>query len=179
MVAVGARPRPVPPATAPTALGRGKQGRTIGTYVLIAVPLVLAATFIWQIASSMFHTEIVVRQAVAVGRVSLEADPAGSRVDFVLVDRVGEETTFDGDVSIRVREPDGTVWQTTRTLSDGDFQPLPDTSLLAGRIGYSVLVPASDWARPPRRGGLATVSISVNSSGDGPSFSTDSQQLFP
>jgi hypothetical protein len=179
MVAASARPRPMPAAVAPTPLGRGKARRSMGTYVLIAVPVLLAATFIWQIASSMLHTEVVVRQAVAVGRVSLESDPAGSRVDFVVVDRVGQETTFDGDVTIRLREPDGTVWQTTRTLSAADFQRLPDSSLLAGRLGYSVLVPAADWARAPRRGGLATVSISVNGGDTGPSFSTDSQQLFP
>lgn len=181
MVAASARPRPVPPGAAPTPLGRGlgKPRRSTGTYVLIAIPLVLAATFVWQIAASMFHSEVVVREAVAVGRVSLEADAAGSRVDFVLVDRVGQETTFDGDVTIRMREPAGTLWQTTRTLSAGDFQPLPDTSLLAGRTGYSVLVPATDWARAPRRGGLATVTISVNPRDGGPSFSTDSQQLFP
>jgi hypothetical protein len=178
MVAASARHRPAPSGAAPTSIGR-KSRRPTGTYVLIAVPLVLAATFVWQIASSMFHTEVVVRQAVAVGRVSLEADPAGSRVDFVVVDRVGGETTFSGDVTIRLREPDGTLWQTTKTLSASDFQPLPDSSLLAGRLGYSVLVPATDWARPPRRGGLATVSISVVPSGDGPSFATDSQQLFP
>ncbi len=178
MVSASARPRPVQSGIAPTPIGR-KSRRPIGTYVLIAVPLVLAATFVWQIASGMFHTEVIVRQAVAVGRISLEADPAGSRVDFVVVDRVGQETTFNGDVTIRLREPDGTVWQTVKTLSDADFQPLPDSSLLAGRLGYSVLVPASDWARAPRRGGLATVTISVNPGDNGPSFSTDSQQLFP
>src|SRR5579862_2274304 len=96
----------------PAAVGvAGRPRRPWGTYVLIAIPLVLAATFVWQIASSMFHTEIVVRQAVSVGQVTLEPDPAGSRVDFVVVDRVGQETTTSGDVSVRVREPDGTIWQ--------------------------------------------------------------------
>jgi hypothetical protein len=171
-----ATPRPRSIAPAPIA---HKPRRNMGTLVLIAIPAVLALTMVWQVASSMFHTEVAVRQAVAVGQVTLEGDPAGSRVDFVVVDRVGKETTFTGDVTVRLREPDGTVWQTTRTLSAGDFLTLPDTSLLSGRLGYSVLVPASDWARAPRRGGLATVSVTVNPSDDSPSFSTDSQQLFP
>jgi len=178
MVAAGARPRPAASGSPPSPIGR-KSRWSPGTYVLVAVPLILAATFIWQIASSLFHTDIVVRQAVSVGQVSLEGDPAGSRVDFVVVDSVGQDTTFSGDLSIRLREPDGTLWQTTRTLSTGDFQRLPDSSLLAGRLGYSVLVPASDWARPPRSGGLATVTIAVNPNDGGRAFSTDSQQRFP
>jgi hypothetical protein len=150
-----------------------------GSYLFIVIPLVLAATLIWQVASSTFHTEAAVRQAVAVGQVTLEPDPAGTRVDFVLVDRVGQETTFTGNVNVTLRDPDGAVWQTTRSLSPGDFQPLPDDSLLAGRTGYTVLVNVRDWARPPRRGGLATISISATPNDDGPAFSTQSQQRFP
>jgi len=174
MVSVAsARPRPTEPSIA------RKPRRPLGTYVLIAIPAVLAATFLWQIASGLFHTEVATRQAVAVGQVTLEGDPLGSRVDFVLVDRVGQDTTADASVNVRLREPDGTVWQTTRSLADSDYVRLPDTSLLAGRTGYSVLVPASDWARPPRQGGLATVSVTVTPNDDSPSFSTDAQQRFP
>jgi hypothetical protein len=135
--------------------------------------------FLWQIGSGFIHTDVVVRQAVAVGRVSLESDPAGSRVDIVVVDRVGQETTVNGTLGVKLREPDGTLWQTTRTVSANDFQPLPDGGLLAGRSGYSVIVPASDWARAPRRGGSATVSITVQPSGDGPAFSTVAEERFP
>ena len=170
---------PRPRSVAPLPIAR-KPGRNMGTIALIAIPALMVLTLVWQVASTTFHSEIVVRQAVAVGQLTLEGDSAGSRVDFVVVDRVGRETTFNGEVTVRLREPDGTLWQTTRTLSAGDFQTLPDTSLLAGRLGYSVLVPASDWARSPRRGGLATVSVSVNPSDEGaPSFSTESQQRFP
>jgi hypothetical protein len=172
MAAASARVRPALPGAA------SKPRRPLGTYVLIAVPLVLAATLLWQVASSMFHTEAVIRQATTVGQVTLEPDPTGTRIDFVLVDRVGQETTLSGSIDLRLRAPDGGVWQTTRDVSATDFQPLPDTSLLAGRLGYSVLIPASDWVRQPRRGGLATVSISVTPS-DGASFSIDSQQRFP
>jgi hypothetical protein len=149
------------------------------SHLFIAIPLVLAATFIWQLASGMFHTEQVVRQAVAVGQVTLESDPSGTRVEFVLVDRVGQEATFSGNINVTLRDPDGAVWQATRSVSPGDFQRLPDDSLLAGRTGYTLLVNARDWARPPRRGGLATISISTSPSDNGPSISTQSQQLFP
>jgi hypothetical protein len=141
--------------------------------------VVLAATFLWQLSSGLFHTDAAVRQAVAVGQVTLEPDPAGTRVDFVLVDRVGQETTFTGNVNVSVRDPDGAVWQTNRSLTAGDFQTLPDDSLLAGRTGYSVVVNARDWARPPRHGGLANISISATLSDDGPTISTQSQQRFP
>src|SRR5437870_4913206 len=81
--------------------------RSAGTWVIIGVPIMLLLLLVWQIGSSMLHTEVAVRDAVAVSRVSLEADPAGSRVDFVLVDRVGQDTTVNGDVTVKLREPDG------------------------------------------------------------------------
>jgi hypothetical protein len=167
------------PAPIPTIGSRQQNRRSKGLYVLIAVPLVLAVTFLWQVGSTVFHTEAVVRQAVAVGQVALEPDPSGTRVDFVLVDRYGQETTFTGNLNVSLREPDGAVWQTTRSLSPSDFQPLSDDSLLAGRTGYTVFVNARDWARPPRRGGLATVSITATPGDDSQAFSTQAQQRFP
>jgi hypothetical protein len=166
------------PRLTSTGLGR-KPRRPWGTIVLVAVPLVLVASLAWQLASSMLHTDVVVRQAAGVGQVTLEADPAGTRINFVLVDRIGQDTTLTGSVDVRLRGPDGAVWTTTRNLSGSDFQPLPATSLMAGRAGYSVLVPAGDWVRQPRRGGLATVTISVNPSDGGTPFSADSQLRFP
>ncbi|MBV8716480.1 MAG: hypothetical protein JO020_22210 [Chloroflexi bacterium] len=162
-----------------TSIGSNSGRRSKGTYFLIAIPVLLALTFVWQLASSTFHTEAVVRAAVAVGKVSLEPDPSGTRIDMVLVDRFGQETTFNGTLDVSLREPDGALWKTTRNVSAGDFQPLPEDSLMAGRVGYTITINAGDWARPPRRGGLATVSISATPSGDTPSFSTQSQQQFP
>jgi hypothetical protein len=172
--------RPRSSAPIPTIASRQPEGRSKGFYLLIAIPVVLAVTFVWQVGSSMFHTEALVRQAVGVGQVALEPDPSGTRIDFVLVDRYGQETTLDGSMNVTLREPDGAVWQATRTVSASDFQPLADDGLLAGRTGYSVLVNARDWARPPRRGGLATVSITATPSGaSSEAFSTQSQQRFP
>jgi hypothetical protein len=169
-----------PRSPAPTIGSHTRKDRSMGLWVLIAVPLVLAVAFVWQIAANVFHTDAIVRQAVAVGQVALEPDASGTRVDFVLVDRYGQETTFTGSLNLSLREPDGALWQTTRSLSATDFQPLSDASLLAGRTGYTVIVNAGDWARPPRRGGLATVSISASTSDGGePAFSTQSQQRFP
>lgn len=173
MASASARLRPSTPVQSTS------KGRSRGTYVLIAIPLVLAATFIWQVAAGMFHTDVVVRRPVAVGQVSLEPEVAGTRVDMVLVDRVGQDTTFSGTLDVGLRDPDGAQWKISRSVSASDFQPLPDDSLMAGRSGYSILVSANDWARPPRRGGLATVSINATPSGDGPTFSTQTQQLFP
>ncbi len=156
-----------------------RRQRPPGMYVVIAIPIVLALTFAWQVGSSLLHTEVLVRQAVAVGQLTLEPDAAGTRVDIVLVDKVGQETTASGSVKLSLKEPDGSVWQTTRTISDSDFHPLPDGSLLAGRNGLSVVIPASDWARPPRRGGLAVVSITVTMDDDSPPFGTVISQIFP
>jgi hypothetical protein len=148
-------------------------------WVIMGVPVVLALTLVWQVASSVLHTEIAVREAVAVGRVTLEPDALGSRVDFVVVDRVGQETTVNGSVSVKLREPDGTLWQTTRSVAADEFKPLPDGSLLAGRTGYSVVVPANDWMRAPRRGGAATVTITVQPADDATPFSTVAEERFP
>jgi hypothetical protein len=147
-------------------------------WVVIGVPVLLALSLAWQIGSSLLHTEIAARDAVAVSRVSLEADPLGSRIDVVVVDRSGQETTLTGDLAIKLREPDGTVWQTTRSVTPTDFGPLPEGGLLAGRVGYSVVVPATDWLRAPRRGGSATVSITVQPT-DGSPFSTVAEERFP
>jgi hypothetical protein len=146
--------------------------------VIIGVPVVLLLLFVWQVGSSMLRTEIAIRDAVAVSRVSLEADPLGSRIDFVLVDRVGQDTTVSGDLNIKLREPDGTLWQTTRRVSASDFAVLPGGGLLSGRLGYSVVIPPSDWLRAPRRGGSASVSVSVVPA-DGVPFSTVAEERFP
>ena len=164
------------PASASTA--SRKTRRSAGTWVMIGVPVLLGLTFLWQITSTMLHTEIAVRDAVAVSRVSLEADPVGSRVDLVLVDRVGQDTTVNGDLSVRLREPDGTVWQATRRVTPSDFKPLGEGGLLAGRLGYSVVIPASDWIRAPRRGGSASVNVTVQPV-EGTAFSTVSEERFP
>jgi hypothetical protein len=146
--------------------------------VIIGVPVVLLLLFVWQVGSSILRTEIAIRDAVAVSRVSLEPDPLGSRIDFVLVDRVGQDTTVSGDLNIKLREPDGTLWQTTRRVSASDFAVLPGGGLLSGRLGYSVVIPPSDWLRAPRRGGSATVSVSVVPA-DGAPFSTVAEERFP
>jgi hypothetical protein len=152
--------------------------RSAGTWVIIGVPVLLLMLCVWQVGSSMLRTEIAIRDAVAVSRVSLEADPAGSRIDFVLVDRIGQETTVTGDLNIKLREPDGSVWQMNRKVSAADFAVLPSGGLLTGRMGYSVVIPPSDWLRAPRRGGSATVSVSVVPA-DGAPFSTVAEERFP
>lgn len=167
------------PIPLPTVGSHSHKSRPIATYVLIAVPMLLAATFLWQLAANLFHTEDTSHPAVGVGQVTLEPDSSGTRLDLVMVDRFGQETTFDGKLNVTVREPDGAVWQTSRRLSISDFQPLPDDSLMAGRTGYTFVVSARDWARPPRRGGLATISIDATPGDGGPAFTSQSQQRFP
>jgi hypothetical protein len=146
---------------------------------MIGVPILLGALFAWQVGSSLIRTEVIVRTAVAVSRVTLEQDPAGARVDFVVVDRVGADTTMTGDLTVKVREPDGTVWRTTRAIAPGDFVTLPSGSLLRGRTGYSVLVPATDWARAPRRGGAASVTVSVQPADGSEQVASASEERFP
>ena len=181
MVAAAATARPHAPISTGSSsfnLSVRRARRSAGTWVMIAVPILLLALFAWQLLSPLLRTEIAVRGAVGFSRVSLEADPSGSRIDFAVVDRVGQETTVIGDVNIKLREPDGTVWQTTRSLTAADFRVLPEGGLLAGRTGYSVVIPASDWLRAPRRGGSATVSVSIQPT-DGVPFSTVAEERFP
>jgi hypothetical protein len=168
----------LPTGSSSSHLSVRRDRRSAGSWIMIGVPILLVALFAWQIISPMLRTEIATRDAVGFSRVSLEADPAGSRIDFAVVDRVGQETTVSGDVSIKLREPDGTVWQATRGLTPADFRTLPEGGLLAGRTGYSVVIPASDWLRAPRRGGSATVTLSVQPT-DGAPFSTVAEERFP
>ncbi|HEV7665396.1 MAG TPA: hypothetical protein VGQ62_17830 [Chloroflexota bacterium] len=179
VAAAVSRVRSAAPASASTASNVARKARrSRGTYVIIGIPILLVLTFVWQVGSTMLHTEIAIRDAVAVSRVSLEADPLGSRIDMVLVDRTGQDTTTTGEVVIKLREPDGTVWQTTRRVTASDFVPVADGRFLAGRLGYSVSVPTTDWIRAPRRGGSATVSVNVQPT-DGTAFSTVSEERFP
>jgi hypothetical protein len=98
----------------------------------------------------------------------------------VLVDRQGAETTSAGDLTIKLREPDGAVWQTTRALGPEDFGPLPASHLLAGRVGYSLLLPAADWVRAPRRGGSTSVSVIFQSHDDGAGpITRQAEERFP
>lgn len=165
---------PTPPPPGPVVQRR----RPIAGVVAIGVAVLVVGTFVWQVASPLLRTDIAVRSAAAVGRVSLESDPIGSRIDLVMVDRVGGETTVAGTLDVSLREPDGTVWKTSREVTAADFQALPDGGLLAGRTGYSVYVPAKDWARPPRHGGSATVSVGVRPT-DSAAFSTVAEERFP
>lgn len=186
MVVVGATVTPRSRASVPTpgntsrspSLRSRKAPRSTGWWVMIGVPTLLLTVFAWQVISPMLRSEAAVRNAVGFSRVSLEADPAGARIDFAVVDQVGQETTLDGEVNIRLREPDGTLWQTTREITAANFAMLPAGGLLAGRTGYSVVIPASDWPRAPRRGGSATVSVTMTPTGRVP-FSTVTEERFP
>jgi hypothetical protein len=162
----------------PVSAFRKRMRRSLGTWVIFGVPLLLVALFAWRVGSSALHTEVASHDAVGVSRVSLEADPLGSRIDMVLVDRVGQQTTVNGNINIQLREPDGTVWQSTRTISATDFVPLREGGLLAGRVGYSVVIPTSDWVRAPRRGGAASISVDISPT-DGTPFTTVAEERFP
>jgi hypothetical protein len=175
--AIIARPRATTPPPARTVSVK-RSRRPLGSWVIIGVPVLLVLTFAWQVGSNLLRTEIAIREAVAVSRVSLEADPAGSRIDLVLVDRIGLETTVNGQLTLKLREPDGTVWQVTRNVTAADFVPIQSGGLLAGRLGYSVVIPSADWLRAPRRGGAASISVNVQRA-DGAAFSTVAEERFP
>src|ERR1700736_4046957 len=100
MVSAAASPHSTGPVHQPALLKRAR--RSAGTWVIIGVPLLLLALFAWQILSPFLKTEIAVRDAVGFSRVSLEADPLGSRIDFAVVDRVGQETTVTGQLNIKL-----------------------------------------------------------------------------
>jgi hypothetical protein len=156
------------------------QRRSLAGWVLIGVPALLGLMFVWQIASGFVHTETVDHAPAAISSVRLEPDPAGVRVDVVLVDRQGAETSAAGDLTITLREPDGAVWQSTRAVAPEEFSALPAGHLAAGRLGYSILVPAADWVRAPRRGGSASVSVTLQTHDDGATpITRQAEERFP
>lgn len=173
-------------AVAPAAKTRTSPGRTpqkakrsLGSWILIAVPVLLGLFFVWQLASPLLRTDIISHTAVAVSRVTLEPDAQGTRINLVVVDKSGSDTTVSGEMTIKLREPDGAVWQTTKSVSGDSFTTLSSGGLLNGRLGYSILVPANDWMRAPRHGGSATVTISVQPGDGSDAFSTISEERFP
>lgn len=137
-----------------------------GMAAIVGIPILLLLLFVWQLVSPLLRAPSV-REPASIARISLEPDPSGARIDFVVVDRTGQETTADGELSITLREPDGAVWHATRSLTAADFAPLPAGGLNAGRLGYTIDVPTSDWVRPPRHGGAATVGVRIQLSGGG------------
>jgi hypothetical protein len=173
---VSARARAAANATPP----RPRRKRPpLGVWVMVGVPLVLLAVLLWQVGSAVMRSDIVGRTAVAASRATLEEDPAGARIDLVLVDRFGNDVAANADLTISLREPDGALWQTSRSLSSADFAALAGHGLLGGRLGYALVVPTADWARVPRRGGAATVVVTVHSRDGGQTFSTVSEERFP
>ena len=158
---------------------KARRGRPIGVWVIIGVPVLLVLLFVWQLASPLLQSQIAVREPTEIGRVALEPDNAGSRVDVVLVDRSGQDVSANGALSLTLREPDGALWQTSRTLSAGDFAPLTSSGLLAGRLGYAVVVPTTDSARPPRHGGIATLTVTFTPASTGQRLSSVEQAPFP
>ena len=168
------------PSTGSGAPEGESQRRSLASWVLIGVPALLGLMFAWQIASGFMHTETVDHAPAAISSVRLEPDPAGVRVDVVLVDRQAAETSASGDLTIKLREPDGAVWQSTRAVSPDDFTPLPAGHLAAGRLGYTLLVPSADWVRAPRRGGSASVSVTFQAHDDGAAPVTrQAEERFP
>ena len=154
--------------------------RSLAGWVLIGVPSLLGLLFLWQIASGFVHTEAVDHAPAAISTVRLEPDSSGTRVDLVLVDRQGADATAAGELTVKLREPDGAVWQTTLMLAPEEFAPLPAGDLAAGRVGYTVLVPAADWVRAPRRGGSASVSVSFQAREDGAvALTRQAEERFP
>lgn len=170
---------------AATANPRGRSGlsaqraRPTGLWVAAAVALVLLALFVWQLVSPVLRQQVIVHAAASIGRVTLVADPAGTRVDVVIVDRTGQDTSAEGTMDVRVREPDGAVWRSSRHVSTGQFTTIDDGGLLAGRLGYSLVVPASDWARPPRHGGTATVNVTFTPASGGAPITSVEDVRFP
>jgi hypothetical protein len=171
-------PLPTPGSASGTPDGE-PQRRSFAGWVLIGVPALLGLMFVWQIASGFVHTETVDHAPAGISSLHLEPDPAGVRVDVVLVDRQGAETSASGDLTVKVREPDGSVWQNTRALSPEDFNALPAGHLSGGRLGFSMLVPASDWVRAPRRGGSASVTVTFQRHDDAAPITRQAEERFP
>jgi hypothetical protein len=146
---------------------------------MIGVPILLALLFIWQLVAPMLQSQIAGHEPAGIGRVAVEPDAAGSRIEVVLVDRTGQDVGADGALNVTLREPDGALWQTSRTLSASDFTPLSSGGLLDGRLGYSMVVPTTDWARPPRHGGTGTVNVTFTLSAGGQPLNAIEQTRFP
>lgn len=167
------------PLSRPWLLLRRRQTRdrrpwAIGGAVGVAALALLALIFL----PSFLSGNVGPSDPVAVTRVVLEADPAGTAVLVVLGDRTGTDVSLNGDLSIELREPDGAKYDVTRTLDASSFENLPQGSVLRGRLGYRFVVPPAAWSRPPRRGGQVFVQVTVAPRG-ADRFSYTGTDTFP
>jgi len=55
----------------PVSAFRTRMRQSLGAWVIVGVPLLLLAVFVWQVAANVLHTEIATRDAVAISKVSL------------------------------------------------------------------------------------------------------------
>lgn len=173
-------PRPVPALHRPQLLARRARERVRRSW-LVAGGVVLAA--LAALAAYLFTP--IFRpapgpsvEAVSVARVVLEPADQGTAISLVLQDRAGNDAILLGELSLELREPDGAVWQVTRALRTTSFNPLPGTSLLAGRLGFREVIPPSAWTRPPRSGGQAAITV-VATRPDGSQVRHQSTTRFP
>lgn len=159
--------------------GSRRTGRTIVTWTIGALLLLAAlglAFYLWvwpQIGGS-----VTMAPPTNFGRVVLEPDPRGAAIALVLQNQAGGDTAMTGELAFQLQEPDGAIWRATRSVTPASFQVLPAPSLLAGRLGYRIVVPDAEWARLPRRGGQAQLIVTVRPV-EAPAFSTTIAATYP
>ena len=139
----------------------------IGAYVYFFTPLIQGA-----IGPST--------RPVQVSRAVLEALPEGTGLAFVMRDETGADAVFTGNLVVSLREPDGAQFQTTRSVVPANFHVLPAGTLLAGRLGYTLVIPPNAWNVQPRRGRPALIELVITlADPTAPTISYTGNESFP
>jgi hypothetical protein len=142
----------------------------LGTLLVLAV--------LWQFVAPMLLRPPQTTVPTAITVASLDHVDDATGISIVLGDQNARDIAIRGELVVELRTADGSQWRTVRNVTERDFAPLPSSSLFAGRLGYWLTVPNSDWARPPRRGALASVVVSATPQGRA-TISTSTPTVFP
>lgn len=145
-----------------------------------AVGALIAALWLFEVLApfKLFgNAAVILSTPTSVAQIALERAGEDASISLVLQDAAGRDAPLAGDLEIELQEPNGAVWRVSRAVAPTDFSSLP-SGVLAGRLGYRVVVPARDWVRPPRRGGLASVTVVATPRG-GTSFTGSTSTAFP
>lgn len=145
---------------------------------LVVLFTVGIALILLRYLGPLLVTDSSANDPVTIARVALVPVGEGIAVDVVLLDRQGRDTGLDGDLTVDVKQADGSEFHTTRAVTAAGFVPIPGPGPLAGRRGIRTVIPSAAWPRPPRRGTQASITVTA-APRNAALFSAQASDVFP
>lgn len=146
--------------------------------VVAIAALIVVALVAARVLTSLGAVSAPAANASAFGQAAIEKVESGYAVDVVLVDDQDHDAAVAGEMDVQLRQTGGQIWESRQAVTPAQFKPLPATSLLAGRVGYSVTAPSSAWTTPPSSGTPATILVTATPR-SGPPITGQVTTVFP